>query len=1765
LTQWDQQVTALNNGNFLVAWTSNGAEAEFGNGIIARIYDASGVAQTGEIKVNDRNYWAGANASIATLANGDIAFVYQGSDGNGNGLYGRILNPDGTFQTGEFAVNTITNDAQETPTVVAHATGGFTVSWRDNFDGDYDIAAQRFDDLGNTVGAQYEVNVENTTPNSNPHATQIANGDIVQVYNDTATGSIIVQQTNLSGIRGASASIGYMDSTFINPTSAFFDDGRYITIYTTFDNTSRTWDVRGQVHNADGTLSGSAFTVHENTGQNQFSYEAKTLANGNVVLGFRSDGTDGSGNGVYARIINADGDFVTGDILLATNTTGSQIWQAFAADSNGGFIAVWQSDHTGNLEIHGQRFGAAGDKIGSEFQVSPTSAARQQEPSVAVLDNGSFVVTWMDDGALDGAGWSIQQQLYNASGVAQGSAATVNTVGTGTQYYPSAAALDGGGYVIVYSAQNISGGDGLDIAFQRFDASGNKVGSETLANTDTAFGDVRPSVASLPDGGFFVSWRKHDTVDDTFDVYGQRFDASGNKLGAEITLADNTRDNWFVDVEASADGAIVVTWQSYEEGQGGQIQTRVFRPNSVISENIADGTTVAFLSALDEDTGDSHTFTIVNGSNNPISDPNFEIVGDELRVKTGSAIDFDTTPSYTLRIRVDDGSSTPYFENVTINVTDVNEAPTDITTNAALSGEIQVNTTIAGDQRSPVIAKLADGSTVVAWVDAGGADGDGDGVYFQRYDANGSAAGVETLVNTTTAGNQEEVEITELSGGGFVVTWESGTGDNTRETFARQYNSSGVALTGQFQVNTATTDDQISPAITSLSDGGYFIVWGSEQVSDTDDIYGQRFNASGSAVGGELLIANNNGSQLDPVVAELADGNLVVAFRTGNGDDDILAKIIDLSGSVVASDFLVNSSGTSGAPIQRFPQIAALNDGGFVVSWHAAQDASDEAVVGRVFNADGSARGAEFQINQYETSDQQNARVSALADGGFVVVWQSAGQDGSGAGIYARQYDASGNAVSAEFRVNTTVSGAQSYPDVVQRDSGALEFVFASQNLDGAGVGVAKKVFAPTLTEGAEAGQPVLALSAIDPDSGDTATFSLVDSGGSPVSDPNFEIVGNELRVKTGAFFDHETIASYDLRVRVEDSQGLTYTETITVPVADLNEAPASITAEDAASRGIKINHDGGNNDYLVANDGGAVFGGATAFTTEVTFASTDTLSASQGFPLVSYAAGQAQGNNVYIQLFGDGSLRLIVNGSTVQTPVSLPAIFNGEQQTVAVSWDNTAGDYAIYLNGDLIGSGSGLQTGHTIPAGGTLVLAQDQDSVGGGFETSTALSGTLYDVRVYDDVRAADEIAGSAGNPANSDDPNLVANWTFDSFDNEIVSDATGGTNTLARQSITPGSGFVAGSGPELTGFEGSPNLIQNGSFEGNTTGWTITGDARRFNAANRASQGDDSVIFNQTGPNDGVLSQDVTTEVGREYTLSFDWGAQSAGGAQSIRIEVVSNGRSILDTTLSDTTGATFTENGLYQNEQVSFVALGASTTIRFSDASSVTSGVDLHLDDVRLYKNAGQDLDIATEFTFDGASAVDRITSEDGGLTLNQGNGATTIVDGDSFGAGRLAASNSRLALGNSRALGAEWTLSAKVKDLTADGSFMTLIADGQDDFVVIRTSDMQLGTWDGSESTFFGSGHIVDLSQLNDGNWHSFTAVGSSNQTKLFVDGELVGTASFQSDRGVQSFGNNSDSTRRFSQLIDDVKIIDRALTDQEVANLHPTASVSEASA
>ena len=340
-------------------------------------------------------------------------------------------------------------------------------------------------------------------------------------------------------------------------------------------------------------------------------------------------------------------------------------------------------------------------------------------------------------------------------------------------------------------------------------------------------------------------------------------------------------------------------------------------------------------------------------------------------------------------------------------------------------GEFQVNTDTADNQYAPAIGPDGDGGFVVAWMSyaSSGTDTDAWSIHAQRYAADGSPTGGQFQVNSYTTGGQYNPAVGSDGGDGFVVVWESygssGSDSSDLSIQARRFAADGTPAGDDFQVNTTTPDDQYLSAVGPDGAGGFVVTWTSFDFTlpnpQLGNILAQRYAADGAPVGAEFLVNTfTQGAQVVPAVSPDGAGGFVIAWMSqgsSGGDFDgfsIQAQRFAADGSPVDGEFQVNTYTTDD---QYLPAVGPNGNGGFVVTWSSqgssGTDSSGWSIQGQSFGADGLPKGGEFQVNTYTSSSQYIPEVASVGENGFVVAWTSdgsGGTDSSGFSIQAQRY-----------------------------------------------------------------------------------------------------------------------------------------------------------------------------------------------------------------------------------------------------------------------------------------------------------------------------------------------------------------------------------------------------------------------------------------------------------------------------------------------------------------------------------------------------------------------------------------------------------------------------------------------------------------------------------------------------------------------------------------------------------------------------------------
>lgn len=218
----------------------------------------------------------------------------------------------------------------------------------------------------------------------------------------------------------------------------------------------------------------------------------------------------------------------------------------------------------------------------------------------------------------------------------------------------------------------------------------------------------------------------------------------------------------------------------------------------------------------------------------------------------------------------------------------------------------------------------------------------------------------------------------------------------------------------------------------------------------------QNFDAMGNPVDGEILlipqhdaIEGEGGGQ----VLKLSNGNYVVIYSntrydTSEPSPDVRGQIFDPAGNPVGPEILVTAQ-------SGFEHAAGIVEvaGGFVVTWVDASwmnEQTDWEIRAQRYDYDGNPVGPRQHVNTLTYERQDSASITALDNGGYVIIWD----DASGRNFFdeppyeyylrAQIFDANGERVGGEFLVNTSVELPASGPDITALPGGGFVAVWGN-------------------------------------------------------------------------------------------------------------------------------------------------------------------------------------------------------------------------------------------------------------------------------------------------------------------------------------------------------------------------------------------------------------------------------------------------------------------------------------------------------------------------------------------------------------------------------------------------------------------------------------------------------------------------------------------------------------------------------------------------
>jgi len=599
-----------------------------------------------------------------------------------------------------------------------------------------------------------------------------------------------------------------------------------------------------------------------------------------------------------------------------------------------------------------------------------------------------------------------------------------------------------------------------------------------------------------------------------------------------------------------------------------------------VSENAEAGTSVASVSVMDQDAGDTHTYELTDNAGG-----RFTIDADgNISVAEGADLDHESAASHEVTVQATDSAGNTIEQTLTIEVGDVNEGPEAISfEGGSVSENAAPGTVVATASVSDVDA--GDTHTYELTSDAGG-----------RFtiDAEGNIAVAEgaDLDHESAASHEVTVQATDSAGNTIeqTLTIEVGDVNETPDALAFtggivQENAPVGTVVATLSVSDVDASDTHTYELVDNADGR-FVIDGSGNIVLAEGGSLDYESASSHQVTVRVTDAGGNSIEqsIDIDVSDVNENQESMTFTGGNVTENAPAGTVVASANVIDPDagdtqsyvltndaggrFTIDAEGkisvargaeldhesaashevtvkatdSAGNTIEQTLtiEVGDVNEGPESISFEGgsvSENAAPGTVVATVSVSDVDAG----DTHTYELTDDAGGRFTIDAEGNITVA-EGADLDHESVAsheVTVQATDSAGNTI--EQTLTIEVGDVNEGPEAISFEGGSV-------------------------AENASAGTVVATVSVSDVDAGDTHTYELTDDAGGRFT---IDAEGNII-VGEGANLDHESAAAHQVTVKITDSAGHTIERGISIEVADVNEAMESLTfsggtiAEDA-------------------------------------------------------------------------------------------------------------------------------------------------------------------------------------------------------------------------------------------------------------------------------------------------------------------------------------------------------------------------------------------------------------------------------------------------------------------------------------------------------------------------------------------------------------------------------------------------------------------------
>ncbi len=316
--------------------------------------------------------------------------------------------------------------------------------------------------------------------------------------------------------------------------------------------------------------SGTEFQINTRTTDNQTDPAIAMDSNGYFAVVWRNYFHDSNSGEIFGRRFDLNCEPLADEFRVNTTRPGNQKEPAVAMDAVGNFVVVWQGPQAiedANEDIFARRFDANGQPFADEFRVNTHTDSRQLSPSVAMDNDGKFIIVWECLDIPQPGKKTIRGQLYDRFGSKIKSELTISDQPSICRY-PNVAMNNSNEVIVVWTG----GSTYYYVYVRNFPADGNEPSLNSKKVDDEKFSTLTEAFVATDDmDNYIIAWDGRCTDSNSENIYIKRFHWSHAPLHSEQFLVNTQQTGNQTDPSAAiSDDSFIVVWEGDAESQSGQ-------------------------------------------------------------------------------------------------------------------------------------------------------------------------------------------------------------------------------------------------------------------------------------------------------------------------------------------------------------------------------------------------------------------------------------------------------------------------------------------------------------------------------------------------------------------------------------------------------------------------------------------------------------------------------------------------------------------------------------------------------------------------------------------------------------------------------------------------------------------------------------------------------------------------------------------------------------------------------------------------------------------------------------------------------------------------------------------------------------------------------------------------------------------------------------------------------------------------------------------